>query len=151
MSFQARIDTDIKEAMKARQAERLGVLRMLKTALKNTAIEKGGVSFELSDADAAAVVRKELKKRQDSIESFTKGGRPELAAKEASEAEVLAAYLPQTLSADELAQLVAACIAEAGATSKAQMGAVMKLAVEKAAGRADGKALSTAVGAALGN
>jgi uncharacterized protein len=149
MSFQARIDADLKEAMKAQQAERLGVLRMLKAALKNAAIEKGGIHFELSDADATAVVRKELKKRQDSIESFTKGGRPELAAKETSEAAILASYLPQALSAEELAALVAACIAEAGATSKAQMGAVMKLAVEKSAGRADGKALSAVVAAAL--
>jgi hypothetical protein len=149
MSFQARIDADLKEAMKAREADRLGVLRMLKTALKNAAIEKGGVSCELSDADAMAVVRKELKKRQDSIESFTKGGRPELAAKESAEAAMLSAYLPQTLSPGELQQLVAACLAETGATSKAQMGAVMKLAMEKADGRADGKALSAAVGAAL--
>jgi hypothetical protein len=149
MSFQARIDTDLKEAMKAREADRLGVLRMLKAALKNAAIEKGGVNFELSDADATAVVRKELKKRQDSIESFTQGGRPELAEKERVEAAMLSAYLPQMLSAEELQQLVAACIAETGATSKAQMGAVMKLAMEKAAGRADGKALSAAVGAAL--
>ena len=149
MSFQERIDNDLKEAMKARQAERLGVLRMLKTALKNLAIEKGGINFVLTEPDALAVVRKELKKRQDSIESFTKGNRPELAAKEKSEAEILEVYLPQALSADELKQLVAAAIAEAGATSKAQMGAVMKLAVERAAGRADGKALSAAVGAAL--
>ena len=149
MSFQARIDNDIKEAMKARAAERLGVLRMLKASLKNVAIEKGGITFELSDADATAVVRKELKKRQDSIESFTKGGRPELAAKETSEAAVLAAYLPQALSTEELEQLVKDSIAETGATSKAQMGAVMKLAGEKAAGRADGRALSAAVGAAL--
>ncbi len=149
MSFQARIDDDLKAAMKARQADRLGVLRMLKAALKNASIEKGGMSFELSDVDAAAVVRKELKKRQDSVESFTKGGRPELAEKETAEAAMLAEYLPQSLSAAELEQLVAACIAESGATSKAQMGAVMKLAVERAAGRADGKALSAAVGAAL--
>ncbi len=149
MSFQARIDNDIKEAMKARAAERLGVLRMLKASLKNVAIEKGGITFELSDGDATAVVRRELKKRQDSIESFTKGGRPELAAKETSEAEVLAAYLPQALSTAELEQLVKDCISETGATSKAQMGAVMKLAGEKAAGRADGRALSAAVGAAL--
>ena len=149
MSFQARIDDDLKTAMKARQADRLGVLRMLKAALKNASIEKGGMSFELSDADASAVVRKELKKRQDSVESFTKGNRPELAAKETAEAAMLAEYLPQSLSTEELQQLVAACIAESGATSKAQMGAVMKLAVEKAAGRADGKALSAAVGAAL--
>ena len=149
MSFQARIDNDLKEAMKARQAERLAVLRMLKSALKNAAIEKGGVDFQLNEPDALAVVRKELKKRHDSIESFTKGGRPELAAKETAEAEILRAYLPQALSPEELRQLVAECIAETGATSKAQMGAVMKLAVERAAGRADGKALSAAVAAQL--
>ena len=149
MDFQARIDQDLKEAMKAREAERLGVLRMLKTALMNAAIEQGGVTTRLDDTAAAAIVRKELKKRQDSIESFTKGGRPELAAKEESEAAILAKYLPQALSADELAALVKECVAEAGATSKAQMGAVMKLAVAKAAGRADGKALSAAVNAAL--
>lgn len=149
MSFQARIDIDLKDAMKARQPERLGVLRLLKAALKNASIEKGGVNFELSEPDALAVIRKELKKRQDSIESFTKGNRPELAAKERSEAEFLTVYLPAGLSPDALQQLVAACIAETGATSKTQMGAVMKLAVEKAAGRADGKALSAAVAAAL--
>ena len=149
MSFQARIDQDLKEAMKAQQAERLGVIRMLKAALKNVAIEKGGIAFILSDTDALAVVRKEMKKRQDSIESFTAGGRPELAAKETAEAAILAAYLPQPLSPEELSALVAACIAETGATSKAQMGAVMKLASERAAGRADGRALSAAVSAAL--
>ena len=149
MSFQARIDNDLKEAMKAKQAERLAVVRMLKSALKNSAIEKGGIDFQLSEPDALAVVRKELKKRQDSIESFTKGGRPELAAKEAAEAEILRAYLPQALATDELNALVAECIAEMGATSKAQMGAVMKLAVERAAGRTDGKALSAAVAAQL--
>ena len=149
MAFQERIDNDLKEAMKARQTERLGVLRMLKAALKNLAIEKGGMNFVLSEPDALAVVRKELKKRQDSIESFTKGNRPELAAKERAEAEILEKYLPQALSADELRQLVADAIAEVGATSKAQMGAVMKIAVERAAGRADGKALSAAVNAAL--
>jgi len=149
MNFQAQIDEDLKEAMKARQAERLGVIRMLKSALKNTAIEKGGMSFILDDASALAVVRKEMKKRQDAIEGFEKGNRPELAAKEKAEAEILAAYLPKALTAEELSALVAAAIAEAGATSKAQMGAVMKLATERAAGRADGRALSAAVGAAL--
>jgi uncharacterized protein YqeY len=135
--------------MKAREAERLGVIRMLKSALKNVAIEKGGLHFILDDATALAVVRKEMKKRQDSIESFEKGGRPELAAKEKSEAAILAAYLPQALSAEELTALVAACIAETGAISKKEMGAVMKLANERAAGRADGRALSAAVNAAL--
>jgi len=149
MNFQERIDADLKEAMKARQAERLGVIRMLKSALKNVAIEKGGLHFVLDDATALGVVRKEMKKRQDSIESFEKGGRPELAAKEKAEAEILAAYLPQPLSEEELAALVAACIAETGATSKKDMGAVMKLANERAAGHVDGRALSAAVSAAL--
>jgi len=149
MNFQARIDQDIKEAMKAREAERLSVLRMLKASLKNVAIEKGGIDFVLSDQDALAIVRKELKKRQDSIESFNKGGRPELAAKEESECAILQTYLPQPFTPEELAALVAGAIADAGATSKKDMGAVMKLANERAAGRADGKALSAAVSAAL--
>jgi uncharacterized protein YqeY len=149
MDFQARIDNDLKEAMKAREAERLGVLRMLKTALMNAAIEQGGVTTRLDETAASSVIRKELKKRQDSVESFIKGGRPELAAKEQSEAAILSAYLPQALSADELTALVRECVAEAGATSKAQMGAVMKLATAKAAGRADGRALSAEVGKQL--
>jgi uncharacterized protein YqeY len=149
MDFQARIDQDLKEAMKARQTDRLAVIRMLKSALKLVSIEQGGMDARLDDTAALAVVRKELKKRQDSIEQFTKGGRPELAEKEKLEAEILQVYLPQPLTADELAALVRECIAEAGATSKAQMGAVMKLATAKAAGRADGRALSAAVSAAL--
>lgn len=149
MSLFSQIDSDIKDAMRARAAERLGVLRMLKSTLKATAMEKGIADEALDDAMALAVIRKEMKKRQDSIESFEKGNRPELAAKEKAEAEILAAYLPQPLSAEELAALVAACLAETGATSKAQMGAVMKLANERAAGRADGRALSAAVSAAL--
>ena len=149
MNFQAQIDEDLKEAMKARRPERLGVIRMLKSALKNAAIEKGGMSFILDDASALAVVRKEMKKRQDAIEGFEKGNRPELVAKEKAEAEILAAYLPKPLTPEELSALVAAAIAESGAASKAQMGAVMKLASERAAGRADGKALSAAVSAAL--
>lgn len=149
MSFQAQIDQDLKEAMKAKQAERLGVIRMLKSALKNLAIEKGGIDFILDDATALSVVRKEMKKRQDSIEGFEKGNRPDLAAKEKAEAEILAAYLPKPFTPEEIAALVKDAIAEVGATSKAQMGAVMKVASERAAGRADGKTLSAAVNAQL--
>jgi uncharacterized protein YqeY len=149
MDFQARIDNDIKEAMKARQPERLGVLRMLKAALKNVAIEQGGAEARLDESAALAVVRKEVKKRQDAVEGFEKGGRPELAAKEREEAAVLETYLPKAFSAEELEALVAACVAETGATSKAQMGVVMKLAVERAAGRADGRTLSSAISAKL--
>lgn len=150
MDFQERIDGDIKAAMKARDAARLGVLRMLKSALKNAAIEKGGAEARLEDAAAQAVVRKEAKKRQDSIEGFLKGGRQDLAEVEKAELLVLEAYLPAQLSPEELAVLVREAIAESGATTKAQMGLVMKIATEKAAGRADGRALSAAVSAQLG-
>ncbi len=149
MDFQERIDGDIKEAMKAKQVTRLGVLRMLKSALKNAAIELGGAEVRLDEAAAQAVLRKEAKKRQDSIEGFTKGGRQDLADKEQEELGVLSAYLPQQLSPAELEALVAGVIAELGASSKAQMGQVMKAATERAAGRADGRALSAAVSAKL--
>jgi uncharacterized protein YqeY len=149
MDFQARIDQDLKDAMKARQTDRLNVIRMLKSSLKLASIEQGGADARLDDAAALAVVRKELKKRQDSIEQYTQGNRPELAEKERAESAILQAYLPKQLTQEELATLVRESIAEAGATSKAQMGAVMKVAVAKAAGRADGKALSAAVSAAL--
>ena len=145
MDFQARIDQDLKEAMKARETERLAVLRMLKSAVKNAAIEKSGADGRLDDASAYAVVRKEVKKRQDSIESFQKGNRADLAAREESELAVLKRYLPAPLSPAEIDALVAECITESGATSKAGMGAVMKLATARAAGRVDGKALSAAV------
>jgi uncharacterized protein YqeY len=150
MDFQERIDSDIKEAMKAKQATRLGVLRMLKSALKNAAIEQGGADVRLDEASAQAVLRKEAKKRQDSIEGFTKGGRQDLAEKEQEELSVLGDYLPKQLSSEELEVLVSGVIAELGATSKAQMGQVMKAATEKAAGRADGRALSAMVSSKLG-
>jgi uncharacterized protein len=149
MDFQARIDNDLKEAMKAREAERLNVIRMLKSALKMASIEKGGADARLDEPAALAIVRKELKKRQDSIEQFTRGNRPELAEKERAEAAILETYLPKALSPDEISAIVREAIAEAGATSKAHTGSVMKLAVAKAAGRADGRALSAAVAAAL--
>ena len=145
MTFSEQIDHDLKEAMKARQADRLAVLRMLKSALKNAAIEKGGAAAVLDDTEAVAVIRKQVKQRQDSVEGFEKGGRLELAAKEKAEIEVLNTYLPKQLSSEELSGLVREAIAEAGATSKAQMGAVMKIATAKAAGRADGRALSQEV------
>lgn len=149
MDFQERIDGDIKEAMKARQATRLGVLRMLKSALKNAAIEQGGAEARLDEASAQAVLRKEAKKRQDSIEGFTKGGRQDLADKEQEELGVLSDYLPKQLSPGELEALVSAVIAELGANSKAQMGLVMKAATEKVAGRADGRTVSALVSSKL--
>ena len=149
MDFQARIDEDLKKAMKARETDKLAVLRMLKSGLKNAAIELGGADTRLDDATALAVVRKEVKTRHDAVEGFRKGQRPELAAREEAELDILDAYLPQALSSGELEALVADCIRETGATSKAQMGAVMKLANARAAGRVDGKALSAAVSSQL--
>jgi uncharacterized protein len=145
MTLSQRIDSDLKEAMRAKEAMRLSVLRMLKAALKNAAIEKGGADAELNDADAVQVIRKQAKQRQDSIASFEKGGRAELVAKEKEELSILQTYLPQAMSADELSGIVRQAIAEVGATSKAQMGAVMKAAQAKAAGRTDGKTLSAEV------
>jgi uncharacterized protein YqeY len=143
MTLAERIDSDLKEAMRAKEAGKLAVLRGLKSALKYAAIEKSEAG--LDDVAATQVIRKQVKQRQDSIESFEKGGRPELAAKEKEELEILNAYLPKGLSAEELSALVRETIAEVGATSKAQMGAVMKALQTKVAGRADGKTLSAEV------
>ena len=145
MSLQKRIDEDLKDAMRAKDAARLSVLRLLKAALKNAAIEKVGAEGELNDADAVVVIRKQVKQRQDSIESFEKGGRADLAEKEKAEIEVLSNYLPQAISAKELQRIVGETIAEVGATSRAQMGAVMKALQPRIAGRADGKTLSAEV------
>ena len=150
MTLHQRVDADLKDGMRAHDATKVGVLRMLKSALKYAAIEKSGAEAELNDTEAVQVIRKQVKQRQDSIESFEKGGRPELAAKEREEMEILNAYLPKGLSAEELSALVRETIAEAGATSKAQMGAVMKALQGKVAGRADGKTLSAEVQRQLG-
>ena len=145
MTLEERIDSDLKDAMRAKDASKLGVLRMLKSALKYAAIAKSGAEAQLSEAEAAQVVRKQAKQREDSIESFEKGGRAELAAKEKEELSILNAYLPQAMSSDELAKVVRETIAETGARSKAQMGGVMKALQAKVAGRADGKTLSQEV------
>ena len=150
MTLPQRIDSDLKDAMRAKDANKLAVLRMLKSAMKYSAIEKAGAEGELSDAESVQVIRKQVKQRQDSIESFEKGGRPELAAKEKEELAILNEYLPQGLSAEELSAAVRETITELGATSKAQMGAVMKALQAKLAGRADGKALSQEVQRQLG-
>ena len=147
MTLLERISAELKASMLARDADRTGALRMLKSAVGYTQIEKKTES--LSDADVLVVVQKEAKRRRDSIEEFDKGGRPELAAKERAELKVLEAFLPTPLTADELEALVRAAIAETGATSKKEMGVVMKAAQTRAAGRADGKALSQCVGRLL--
>src|SRR5215510_6560172 len=98
MTLQQHVDSDLKEAMRAKDATKLGVLRMLKSALKYAAIEKSAAEAELSDAEAIQVIRKQAKQRQDSIESFEKGGRTELADREKEELAIINAYLPQGMS-----------------------------------------------------
>ena len=143
MPLQQTIQDEIKKAMLAKDAERLGTLRLLKSALGYVQIEKKMDS--LSDADVVNVIQKEVKKRRDSVEQYEAGNRPELAAKEKQEIVVLETFLPKPFSAEELDQLVRATIQELGATSKKDMGGVIKAVQAKAAGRADGKTISTAV------
>jgi len=150
MTLSERIDHDLKEAMKARDAAKLGTLRMVKSAFKYAAIEKSGADAVVDDETAMSVLRKQIKQREDAATGFEQGGRAEMAEKEKAEITVLAAYLPAALSQEELAALVKEAIIETGAAlgapvGKAQMGAVMKAVQAKAAGRADGKSLSTEV------
>ena len=145
MTLFQRIDSELKEAMRAKDTTKLGVLRMLKSALKYAAIAKSGAEAELSDTEVAQVIRKQARQRKDSIESFEKGGRAELAEKEKEELSILNSYLPQSMSTDEISKVVRETIAEIGATSKAQMGGVMKALQAKVGSRADGKTLSAEV------
>jgi hypothetical protein len=131
--------------MKAKDTVTLNVVRNLKSAMKYAAIEKHGADGELDDAEAVTVIRKEIKKRQDSIASYEQANRADLADIEKAEMAVLEKYLPAGLSVEEIVKLVESTIAELGATSKKDMGAVMKKLQEAAAGRADGKTLSAEV------
>jgi len=140
-----RIETEMKDAMRAKEMVKLNALRMLKSAVMYYQMEKGGKDKPAADADVIVVVQKQVKQRKDSIESYEKGGRADLAEKEKAELAVLEAYLPKQMSQDEVAAIVKATIAEVGATSKAQMGVVMKALMPKVAGKADGKLVSQLV------
>jgi len=139
-----KLSGEIKAAMLAKDSERLGALRMLKSAIGYAQIERK--SDNLSDADFVAVVQKEVKKRRDSVEQFEKGARQDLADKEKREITVLETYLPQPFSPEELDALVKSVIEETGAKSKKDMGPVVKAVQARAAGRADGKTISGLVG-----
>ena len=145
----ARLTEDMKTAMKAKDTVTLNVVRGLKSALKYAAIEKFGAEGELDDADGIAVIRREIKKRQDSVSQYESASRPELADVEKAEISVLEKYLPAAMSEAELVAVVEAAIAETGASSKKDMGKVMKLVQERTEGRADNKAISTEVGKRL--
>jgi uncharacterized protein YqeY len=148
MSLIDDVNRGITDAMKRREQEVLGTLRMLKTALTNKEIEKGRA---LDNAESLQVVSMLVKQRRDSIEQFTKGGRQELADKEAREIVILERFLPPAATPQAIAEAVAAAVAETGATSAKDFGKVMKAAMARLAGSSvDGKLVSEAVKAKLG-
>jgi uncharacterized protein YqeY len=146
MTLKERITDDMKAAMRAKEAERLGTIRLLTAAIKQKEVDE---RVELDDAAVIGVVDKLIKQRKDSIEAFQKAGRQDLADKEAAELAVLSAYLPARLSADEIAAEVKAIVAELGATGPGDMGKVMGAVKAKLAGKADMGQVSAAVKAAL--
>ena len=144
-----RLRADLTVSMKARDELRTATIRMTLTAI--TAEEVAGTSArELTDEDVLRVVTKEAKKRRESAEAFDAAGRSELADRERAEAQVLVGYLPAQLSAEDVRDLVAKAVAETGADSPRQMGAVMKALQPQVAGRADGKVVSDEVRRQLG-
>ena len=148
MSLKQQIISDLTASMKAQDAQRTSTLRMVKAAFMNREIEKGG---ELDDEEMSKLLRTLVKQRRDSVEQYEKGGRPELAAKEKSEIEVIETYLPQAASREEIEAAVAAAIAETGATSMKDMGKVMKSVQAALSGKnADGRTVSETVKAKLG-
>ena len=148
MSLKQQIISDLTASMKAQDAPRTSTLRMVKAAVMNREIEKGG---ELGDEEMMKLLRSLVKQRRDSVEQYEKGGRQELADKEKTEIEVIEAYLPQAAPRDEIEAAVAAAIAETGASSMKDMGRVMKGVQSALAGKnADGRTVSEIVKAKLG-
>ena len=145
MTISERITQDMTTAMKARDEHRLSTLRMVKSAIKNKEIDKRA---PLDDQEAMAVLNTLIKQRKESIEQFTKGGRKELADKEATEIEIIEGYLPKAAGAEEIATVVRATVSEMGTPTLKDMGAVMKNAMAKFSAngtRVDGKLVSDAV------
>ena len=147
MSLKNQITEDMKSAMKAGEKDRLKTVRLIMAAIKQVEVDQ---RVELDDAGVLSVLDKMVKQRRDSVEQFEKGGRDDLAAIEKAEIEVLANYLPEQLSAEELAALVDEVIAATGAEGMRDMGKVMGQIKAKAAGRADMGAVSASVKERLG-
>ena len=148
MSIRERLTSDIKSAMKSRDSIRLGCLRMLKARLQEKEVAargSQGVGYELNDEDALQVISTYAKQRRDSIQAYREGGRDDLVDKEQAELLIVEEYLPRQLGADELREFVREAIAESGASSPKDMGAVMKAVMPKTQGRADGKQVSQIV------
>lgn len=146
MSLAQRLTDAMKEAMKAKQPLRLGVIRLIRSAIKNAEIDK---KIEMGDTEIIAVMSTMLKQRRESAQIFRENERIDLAEKEEQEIEVIQGFLPQPLSAEEIKQLVEQAIADVGATSMKQMGQVMKQVTAQTVGRADGRQVSELVKACL--
>ncbi len=146
-NLKERIDSELKDSMRAKNELSTSVLRMLKSAIKYREVEPGGAT--LDDAGVRQVVATLIKQRRDSVEQFRAGNRPELADKEEKEIALLQAFLPQQLSAEQLAAEVKSAIVAAGAKTPKDMGAVMKILIPKIQGQAEGKAISDEVKAQL--
>jgi uncharacterized protein YqeY len=146
MTLKTRITDDVKAAMKAREAQRLGALRLLTAGIKQREVDE---RIELDDAQVVGVIEKMIKQRRDSITQYEKGGRPDLAAQEQFEIDLLAAYLPQQATDAEIDAVVAAAVAATGAKGIADMGKVMGQVKAQLAGRADMGKVSARVKAKL--
>jgi hypothetical protein len=147
-SLKERLRNDLTASMRTRDELRLSTLRMVLTAITNTEVA-GATPRKLSDSDVLAVLTKEAKKRHEAADAFRDGGRTDRAEREEAEAGVIAEYLPAPLSDDELVAMVEAAVAETGASSPREMGAVMKVLQPRTAGRADGARVAAAVKARL--
>jgi hypothetical protein len=147
-SLKERLRDDLTASMRTRDELRLSTLRMVLTAITNTEVA-GASPRQLSDSDVLAVLTKEAKKRHEAADAFRDGGRTDRAEREEAEAGVIAEYLPAPLSDDELVAMVEAAVAETGASSPREMGAVMKVLQPRTAGRADGARVAAAVKARL--
>lgn len=147
MSLKDRITDDMKAAMRAKDAERLGTIRMITAAIKQREVDE---RITLDDAQVLAVLEKMIKTRKESIVQFASGGRDDLVARETKEVELLQGYMPAQLSTAELDAIIAAALAESGATSIKDMGKAMALVKQKAQGRTDMAAASAKLKAKLG-
>lgn len=149
MSLQNKVNEDIKAAMLSKDTVKLSTLRILKNAICFTAVQNGGMQNPVVDSDVLIIIRKQIAMRQDAAKQFNIGNRPELAEKEESEISVLKTYLPPEMSSEELEKLVDQAILETGASSKKEMGLVMKKALTLVDGRADNKTISAMVASKL--
>lgn len=154
MSLKEKISEDLKTAFKNKEEKKVGVLRLLLSAIKNKELEKRaaaktGEEQALSDEEVLALAQSEVKKRKEAINQYTQGGRPELAAKEQEEIDIIQTYLPEQLAEEEVKKIVQEAVAKSGASSIKEMGAVMAVVMRELKGRADGNLVSALVKEAL--